>query len=439
MEFRPVLTAHPTEARRRAVSASIRRIAELVAERDSRSVGGMSLAENDRRLLGEIDTLWRTAPLREAKPTVLDEVRTVLSVFESTLADTLPDVYRRLDDWLLADAAGTTAPAVRAFARLGSWIGGDRDGNPNVTAEITLQAAQMSSDKVLSELEASARRTAGGLTLSGDDTPASAELAALWAEPGRARPRRWPTGSPSTPRTSRTAGSSTSSPSASRRPGRSDALPRVPGRRRARVRPGRRAALAGRGRRHAVRVRRAAAADLAGADLRVPPGRARGPAALAGPRGRARGHREERPRRRAGAPHGRGARHVPRARRGAAPVRPRGGPPLHRLVHAVAPSTSRPSTSWPSSRSQGVGLHADHRRDPAVRDLRGPRGERRHPRGARSRSRRSSAGSRRTAAGSRSCSATRTRRRTSARSRRRSPSTRRSAGSPSGRAATTSS
>ena len=180
MEFRPVLTAHPTEARRRAVSGSIRRIAELVAERDSRSIGGMSLAENDRRLLGEIDTLWRTAPLRESKPTVLDEVRTVLTVFESTLADTLPDVYRRLDDWLLGDAAGTTAPAVRPFARLGSWIGGDRDGNPNVTAEITLQAAAMASDKVISELEVSARKTAGGLTLSADDTPPSAELRALW-------------------------------------------------------------------------------------------------------------------------------------------------------------------------------------------------------------------------------------------------------------------
>jgi len=180
MEFRPVLTAHPTEARRRAVSASIRRIANLVAERDSRSIGGMSLAENDRRLLGEIDTLWRTAPLREAKPTVLDEVRTVLTVFEATLADTLPDVYRRLDDWLLGDAAGTTAPAVRPFARLGSWIGGDRDGNPNVTAEITLQAAAMSSEKVLTELEASARRTARSLTLAAADTPASAALTALW-------------------------------------------------------------------------------------------------------------------------------------------------------------------------------------------------------------------------------------------------------------------
>ncbi|GEL96220.1 phosphoenolpyruvate carboxylase [Cellulomonas composti] len=180
IEFRPVLTAHPTEARRRAVSRSIRRIAELVAERDQRSMGGMSLAENDRRLLAEIDTLWRTAPLRQAKPSVLDEVRTVLSVFESTLADVLPSVYRRLDDWLLDDQAGTTLPVVRPFARLGSWIGGDRDGNPNVTAEVTRAAAQLASEHVITALEQSARRTAAGLTLDGAGTPASSELNALW-------------------------------------------------------------------------------------------------------------------------------------------------------------------------------------------------------------------------------------------------------------------
>lgn len=171
VEFRPVLTAHPTEARRRAVSRSIRRIAELVAERDVRSSGGVSLAENDRRLLAEIDTLWRTAPLRQAKPSVLDEVRTVLGVFESTLADVLPAVYRRLDDWLLDGEAGTTQPVVRPFARLGSWIGGDRDGNPNVTAEVTRSAAQLASEQVLIELEKSARRTAAGLTLDGAGTP----------------------------------------------------------------------------------------------------------------------------------------------------------------------------------------------------------------------------------------------------------------------------
>jgi len=180
VEFRPVLTAHPTEARRRAVSRSIRRIAELVAERDVRSTGGVSLAENDRRLLAEIDTLWRTAPLRQAKPTVLDEVRTVLSVFESTFAEILPAVYRRLDDWLQDGEAGASAPVVKPFAHVGTWIAGDRDGNPNVTAEVTRAAAQLASEQVLLELERSAQRAAAGLTLDAVGTPASSELNALW-------------------------------------------------------------------------------------------------------------------------------------------------------------------------------------------------------------------------------------------------------------------
>ncbi|ADG75139.1 Phosphoenolpyruvate carboxylase [Cellulomonas flavigena DSM 20109] len=180
LEFRPVFTAHPTEARRRAVSRAIRRIAELVAERDTLHIGGTTLAENERRLLAEIDTLWRTSPLRAEKPTVLDEVATVLSIFDATLADVLPTVYRRLDDWLLEDEAGTTAPTVAPFARLGSWIGGDRDGNPNVTAEVTRAAAAMASEHALDALLVSARRTADGLTLDAAGTPPSTELSALW-------------------------------------------------------------------------------------------------------------------------------------------------------------------------------------------------------------------------------------------------------------------
>lgn len=180
LEFRPVFTAHPTEARRRAVARSIRRVAELVAERDAQHIGGTTLAENERRLLAEIDTLWRTSPLRAEKPTVLDEVETVLSIVDATLADVLPQVYRRLDDWLLAADAGTTAPVVAPFARLGTWIGGDRDGNPNVTAEVTRAAAVAASEHALDALLASARRTAAGLTLDAAGTPPSAELNALW-------------------------------------------------------------------------------------------------------------------------------------------------------------------------------------------------------------------------------------------------------------------
>ena len=181
LEFRPVLTAHPTEARRRAVASAIRRISDLVVERDARCIGATALAENERRLLAEIDTLWRTAPLRAATPTVLDEVRTVMAVFDATFFEVFPAVYRRLDDWLQGDAAGSKAPIVRPFIRLGSWVGGDRDGNPYVTADATRAAAQIASEHVLTAYESATRRAGRALTHDADSTPASPALRALWA------------------------------------------------------------------------------------------------------------------------------------------------------------------------------------------------------------------------------------------------------------------
>ena len=180
LEFRPVVTAHPTEARRRAVASAIRRISELLVERDSLHVGGVSLAENERRLLAEIDALWRTSPLRAVKPTVLDEVRTVMAVFDATFFEVFPAVYRRLDDWLQNGLAGTKAPVVRPFVRLGSWIGGDRDGNPYVTSDVTRTAAVIASEHILTALEGAARRTGAALTHDGSGTPASPELLTLW-------------------------------------------------------------------------------------------------------------------------------------------------------------------------------------------------------------------------------------------------------------------
>ncbi len=180
LEFRPVLTAHPTEARRRAVSGAVRRISGLLAERDILRPGGTTLAENERRLLAEIDTMWRTSPIREKKPSVIDEVKTAMGVFDATMFRTFPEVYRRLDDWLLDGDAGHTAPVARPFVYLGTWIGGDRDGNPNVTAEVTRQAATLAAEHALTALEAAARETGRQLTLDDDGTPASADLKALW-------------------------------------------------------------------------------------------------------------------------------------------------------------------------------------------------------------------------------------------------------------------
>jgi phosphoenolpyruvate carboxylase len=181
LRFHPVLTAHPTEARRRAVASAIRRVSELLGERDQAVAGSISALESERRLLEEIDVLWRTSPLRTTRPTPLDEVRTAMSIFDQTLFQTVPRVYRLLDDWLLEQDAGRLPVEVPAFLRLGSWIGADRDGNPFVTADVTRAAAGIASQHVLLGLEHVAERIGRTLTLDGTDTPADEALTALAA------------------------------------------------------------------------------------------------------------------------------------------------------------------------------------------------------------------------------------------------------------------
>ena len=179
LEFRPVLTAHPTEARRRAVLATVRRIWALLEERGDPRIGDTERAENTRSLLEQVDILWRTSQLRRSRPTPLDEVRSAMGVFEETLFDVVPTVYRRLDDSLAGEEAGTRTPVVAPFVRLGSWIGGDRDGNPNVTAAITREAIQIQADHVLRALEGGCERLGRALTLDAATTPPSAPVRRL--------------------------------------------------------------------------------------------------------------------------------------------------------------------------------------------------------------------------------------------------------------------
>ncbi|WP_300266415.1 phosphoenolpyruvate carboxylase [Microbacterium sp.] len=180
LRFHPVFTAHPTEARRRAVSTSIRRLSDLLGQHDVASSGGAEQRRAHRRMLEEVDTLWRTAPLRDQKPSPTDEVRTVMSVFDETLFTTVPHVYRRIDDALRGDASGASAPVVPAFVRIGSWVGGDRDGNPFVTASVTREAAQIASGHVLRGLERAISRIGRSLTLGGEGAPPSGAVTALW-------------------------------------------------------------------------------------------------------------------------------------------------------------------------------------------------------------------------------------------------------------------
>ncbi len=178
----PVLTAHPTEARRRTLLVALRRCAELIERLDDPGIGPGEEADARRRLLEAITLLWRTAAMRTAAPTPLDEVRSALVYFDGSLYRTVPRLYRALEralggggapredvDGPRRDGAGGTplggvdgpprdGPTVAPFLRLGSWIGGDRDGNPNVTAETTAGTLRLQADHVLRGHEAVATR-----------------------------------------------------------------------------------------------------------------------------------------------------------------------------------------------------------------------------------------------------------------------------------------
>ena len=178
LEFHPVFTAHPTEARRKAVEGKIRRISQLLEAH--KLLGGSDKKENSRRLFNEIDALFRTSPIALKKPTPVEEADTILDIFDNTLFYTIPQVYRRLDDWVLGDKAGLVPPVCPAFFHPGSWIGSDRDGNPNVTAKVSRQVARKFSDHVLGALEIETRRVGKNLTMEAETTPPSAELKSLW-------------------------------------------------------------------------------------------------------------------------------------------------------------------------------------------------------------------------------------------------------------------
>jgi phosphoenolpyruvate carboxylase len=189
LHVHPVLTAHPTEARRRAVTEALRRIGVLLTRLDDKQLGASERTETRRRLLEEIDLLWRTSALRTAAMQPLDEVRSAMTAFDETLFRVVPALYRSLDRALIGPASGRADPAAAAFLRFGSWIGADRDGNPFVTAEVTRQAAAIQAEHVLRALENATERIGRALTVHADRPPpgpglARAISAARSAHPG---------------------------------------------------------------------------------------------------------------------------------------------------------------------------------------------------------------------------------------------------------------
>ena len=187
LEFHPVFTAHPTEARRKAVEGKIRRISNLLEERPR--LGGSDLVENERHMLQEIDALVRTSPIALKKPTPVEEADTIIDIFDNTLFDVIPVIYRRFDDWVLGDKAGTVPPLCPAFFHPGSWIGSDRDGNPNVTAKVSREVAAKYFTHMVLKLEDKCRRIGRNLTLEATYSKPSAELINLWNHQVEMSPR----------------------------------------------------------------------------------------------------------------------------------------------------------------------------------------------------------------------------------------------------------
>jgi phosphoenolpyruvate carboxylase len=164
-EIRLVVTAHPTEAQRRTTVAKLARVFAVIRELDDREVEADDLARARGQLASTIQELWSSDEIRAVSPTALDEVRAGLVYFHSTLLDVVPRIYRELEDSVEADypGAGIVVPPLLSF---GSWIGGDRDGNPNVTPAVTRQTLELMRRMALEFLSQRVERLAERVSLS---------------------------------------------------------------------------------------------------------------------------------------------------------------------------------------------------------------------------------------------------------------------------------
>lgn len=170
-----VMTAHPTEAMRRAIRDIHRRIANDVMELDNPTLTPRERELLRSKLLNEVITLWQTDELRDRKPRVIDEVRDGLYFFDETLFDVLPEVYHELErclDKYYPDSQWH----VPGFLRFGSWIGGDRDGNPSVTAEVTWETLVMHRQLALQKYDDILRKLIGLLSFSTNIVTVTREL-----------------------------------------------------------------------------------------------------------------------------------------------------------------------------------------------------------------------------------------------------------------------
>jgi phosphoenolpyruvate carboxylase len=175
----PVLTAHPTEIRRRSSIEREMEIAHLLDERDRIHFTPEELTANRKALRRAVLTLWQTSILRGTRLRILDEVANGLSFYDHTFLRELPRFYADLEDELGAADPAWEGIEVPSFLRIGSWIGGDRDGNPFVTAEALREALRLQSERAFRFYLEEVHCLGGELSLDGRVVRVSAEVERL--------------------------------------------------------------------------------------------------------------------------------------------------------------------------------------------------------------------------------------------------------------------
>jgi len=169
----PVLTAHPTEVQRKSILDAERAVAALVAERDALATPERR-AENEALIRARVTQLWQTRMLRTAKLTVADEIENALSYYPVTFLREIPRLYRDIERAL-------PGHRIAPFLRMGHWIGGDRDGNPNVGAPTLRHALARQAEVALRFYLTEVHELGAELSMSGTLAPVTPAMAALAA------------------------------------------------------------------------------------------------------------------------------------------------------------------------------------------------------------------------------------------------------------------
>ena len=178
-ELRPVFTAHPTEASRRSILDKLAEIAVLTEKRAEAGSDESEVARIDRRVDELIDAIWQTDELRRQKPHPVDEARSILYFLTQIVTEGVPELFDHVDATLRS--IGGELDTERVPVRFGSWVGGDRDGNPNVTLAATLEVLAFQRARALRVLIAEIEQLSSELSVSSAVRSISAELDAQLA------------------------------------------------------------------------------------------------------------------------------------------------------------------------------------------------------------------------------------------------------------------